>query len=131
MNELLKEKATESLIDIIDSVTEVKDFAIEQAPDVVRQLLTWEFTFSLINFLAGVLCLTVSIVVLVVTFKNGSKKGWTDSGDFIRASLALGLVLSVLFFITGICVAASCLTWLQIAIAPKLFLIEYAADLIN
>ena len=41
MNEALKEKAMQALSELLNLALQAKDFAVEQTPDVVRQLLIW------------------------------------------------------------------------------------------
>lgn len=112
--------------DVVNGVktvgTKAIDFASEQIPDVIHQLLLWKFTISLIWFSTGV----ISLILLGI----GLKKYWdTDIDIEIKA-------ISTVFFggligFASLAIIFTNLTWLKIWIAPKLFLLEYATDLIR
>jgi hypothetical protein len=102
--------------------TKAIDFASEQIPEVIHQLLLWKFTTSLMAFCLG-LSLFISTIIGVRLVSK--QKHWHSSDrDFcIGLTILLGGVFSTIIMCAN-------LTWLKIWIAPKLFLIEYAAELI-
>lgn len=105
------------------------DFALEQSPDVIQQLLVWNATLSAISMLAFVLLAIAWIVAEIKLFNKLKKEEQLDDIDaiffvYIAGGLARiipTLAISHLFS----------LTWLKILIAPKLYLLEYAATLIK
>ena len=104
-------------------------FVVSEAPVVIEQLLAWRFTISLAGFVAGLILACLVVPAFLVTTKGWFNKYEHDTINAL-ASVA-GTTISILLCVFApICVASN-LTWLQIAIAPKLYLLEYAADLIK
>lgn len=124
----------------IDSATA---FLGEQIPDVIHQLLMWE---AISNGVLAVL-LTIPLLIFIVVMKKGlwlgehdqhgwyekSQRGWCrdSKGDFLEDGLARATVPTI--FACGM--FSLSLEYygvvLKILIAPKLFLIEYAATLLK
>ena len=123
------------LVDTIQKVTDVAgqvtsktiDFASEQIPDVVHQLLMY-------NLVKELVWVGISFGVIA-----GVVKGWfvlrkaVGASDFfdeesLIAYSIMGFFVSVGFFISGMC---SIMAALKIYVAPKLYLIEYVAHLIR
>ena len=102
-------------------------FVAEEAPIVVEQLLAWNFTVSLLLFLAG--AIVVLAMAILIKWINKCSKGDKYSYEWLDAD---GCEIFLLLpFIGGVALIGCNLTWLKIAIAPKLYLLEYAADLIK
>lgn len=122
------QQAVSSLIEKSLSAFEAgADFMAAQLPDVVQQLLLWHLALSATKAVAAVLLL----VVLVIATYKGHKwamacKGYTDPWFFFTMGSALGwgVGATALSFLWN-------LTWLQIWVAPKIFLIEYAARMVT
>lgn len=142
MNEELKQKAAQALSEILDLALKTKDFVIEQAPDVVKQLLAWNFTLS---FLSTCVFLTVlGLMILAGRYlwvrrpfpdcrstpeEDAAGRNPTDAEWYNRGVACTIWIISALVFILGF--GASDLVWLKIWIAPKLFLLDYAATLVR
>ncbi len=116
----MKETLNQALKEILDAIIVTKDFVIEQAPDVVQQLLAWRFTISLVGF---VVLLLIFVVIWVISFfirKN------VDDGDEIFVIAIAGFASAIpLVLLPLVC------DWLKILIAPKLFIIEYIMGMIK
>ena len=138
----------QALIGIINKTTAGIDsattFLSEQIPDVVQQLLLWHFTYNLILFVSGVALLITTGVIL---YKYGGKgrelteeeRKYTrnthkstithdEDGIIDPRILATGFITFAILMISSSLIN---LTWLKIWLAPKIFLIEYAATLIK
>jgi hypothetical protein len=114
------------------------DFAKEQIPDVINQMMMWEFTYHLAW---GLFWVAVSLVFLglgVVCWKWSNKyhkdiKGCYSHGEaYYLLKLPMWVVIFVLLIGTipnGI--ADNFLVCAKIKFAPKVFLIEYCSDLIK
>jgi hypothetical protein len=118
---------TTSLVDIIQQVCggvkQGGSFLQQQIPDVVKQLLIWKLAESLVLLALCLLSVTSYIVGVV--------KVWNHRGanEFMPPLLVLGILF---ILIPGLCIAVlSLLTALKIYIAPKVWLIEYAASLVK
>ena len=118
----MNEKLQEALAELINLTIQGKDFVLEQAPDVITQLLAWELTINLIGFCFGVLLL-VWIPISWRMSRNGKYR--------VDDVPVLGIISSVLGGVLGIAFVSETLVWIKILIAPKIFLLEYAAELIG
>lgn len=111
----INDTVNSALLSIINDVTATKNFILAQLPDVVQQLLLWESVFW--SIWAGImLCF---IVFLSWMFRLCWK------GDEAEGCLAVGMAI---VFATCLFVGFT-LTALKPIIAPKVWLIEYAAKL--
>ena len=102
MTDQTEQALTESVTEIIGWVEQAKDFAVEQAPDVVQQLLAWE----LVTNLAGTVALLLGAAVVAwssracwrkhhALIKDGGydREDW-DAGAAITGAAAAGLFLA-------------------------------------
>jgi len=125
MTDELKQKAQEALVTIIDDALKAHDFVIEQAPDVIQQLLTYHLVFHLAFFLVGLL--------VFIALHTGSwvvVKKWPD--DYERgAQWGIFALMNLFGILIGITFIGRNLVWIKIWLAPKIFLLEYAADLVR
>jgi len=112
-------KALEKTGNVIDKAV---DMVQEQAPLLVHEVLVWYGTLGLIKFITAVLLMTVGNYVIYRLVK----KLWAAVGEpTIILAIASEIVLS----------AASIhlfnLDWLKIWLAPRLWLIEYATNMMK
>lgn len=130
MNDQLQQAVTTLIEKSLRAFEAGADFMAGQIPDVVHQLLVWHMALSAVKCGAAVLLMIALVIVDWKLFKYAKKVseetrmdealylGWGAIGSLARipAWLAtLGLLN---------------LTWLQIWLAPKIFLIEYAAKVV-
>ena len=99
-------------------------FTMDQAPDIVNQLLLWKFVQSLSIFILGFLGTCIAIGWGIFCLR---KKDWenpfNDSWEFLALPAVLGA-----FPLTGMFLSTD---WLQIWLAPKIYLLEYASKLLK
>ena len=123
----------ESLVSLLQTVAEAKDFTVAQAPEVLQQLLLYKTLFhGFSTLLAGLVLVVVVMLFLWANKKN--EEGETNyhvvlwqhdlEPPFVLGLLISGLLGTVVFFVNGV-------TLLKITLAPKLYLIEYAAGLLK
>ena len=123
MNEELQNQLTQMLADLATNAAAAKDFALSEMPDVVSQLLWWR---GIASFLFWILFLALIAAGVKLWWAFSRSEGeWPDSremaavlGGFV--CLAVGMIGFLISF-----------DWLQILIAPKVYLIEYAAELVR
>lgn len=111
------------LVDMIELAkstgTNAVEFVQAQAPDLVRQIIVWEIVSDVALIL---MCITIMLVLYKLTSK-GVKNDW-ESLPFI---IGFGdIVIGVASFATLIMSAGGLI---KAVFAPKLFLIEYVAQL--
>lgn len=108
--ELAKETTTSGIL-----------FLHQEIPEVITQLLYWKMTMSLIMFF-------IAVFLFYVAFRGFKKSSrleceelafWTALGSFLTLVIGFSVIL-----LRG-------LSWLQILIAPKIYLIEYSMKLLG
>lgn len=125
----------DALITVIKKTTDAVgagvDFLAGQIPDVIQQLLMWHAVRSGVLF---TFCVVLAIALAVVGERM--RKAYIASGKESRHGYSDdGYMFGCIFAWCGTSAAIAgmfCnLEWLQILIAPKVYLIEYAASLIK
>lgn len=120
----LEQALVEILQKTVNALEAGVDFLSAQIPDVIPQLLMWHALKSGIVFGLGVIGMIFAVVLFnkaLVAFKKA--KTYDNEGP------GFGMFLSVIGGIICFLIAYNHLDWLQILVAPKLYLIEYAAEL--
>ena len=114
----------EALAKIIDKSINAIDagvnFLSEQIPDVIHQLLLYNLVWSLIWWIVGLIGMIISVSTAFYVCKS-EKWHADETGAVCTAMLGLFLVSTLTF--------ATHWDWLQIWLAPKIYLIEYATNL--
>ena len=122
------------LADIITRVTSGADAAIqfgkEQIPEVLKQLLIWNFTFSFLIWFSATAIIIGYVVWMLTKFRwwqaNKSKTTVSQDNTYGLITSLGGIATFIMIFVFW------CnLDWLKIWVAPKLYLLEYAASLIK
>ena len=129
MNDQLQQALASILSSTLDNLSAGKTFLLAQLPDVIRQLLVWHAVKSGIAFIALVTATVLLSLIAKRLWQQGgaARGGRTDMGF----PSALGAVIISLIASATLCAALNATTWLQILVAPKLYLIEYAASLVR
>lgn len=120
MNEELQKALAAIILKFAEAMGGATDFALEQAPEVIQQLLRYNFAVSII------LCAAVSVPALFYIFK-GLPSLWRLAGsDDDGKAWTVILTVAILAAWGAILING---TWFKIWLAPKVYLIEYAASL--
>jgi len=126
--EQLKEKGSEMLIKMIDfsiqSMSDVVDFGKQQIPQVIHELLMWKATNACVWIVVGVILFILSWLTFKAINRYVATTGEEDA-------YIVHVVTAILFVIGGFFFIPNLLELLQILVAPKVYLIEYSADLIK
>ena len=116
----MNEELQKALIELLDNIRSAKDFAIEQAPDVVQEMIM----FHAITSWGGVL-ISVLLFVLAYWFVKIS----LDDDDMPNEGACAGatvLVVAGLFFL---CFNAT--TAIMITFTPKYFIVKHLSEMIG
>lgn len=129
MDQKLEEKATELLVKMIDvtvqSVSDVVEFGKQQIPDIINQLLMWKIAESGVWLVFGIIFLVVGLF-----FSNHyyNRLEELESG----LGMAVRIIGSFISLLAGsIMIVRNLLDVLYIWLAPKVWLIEYSAELVK
>lgn len=129
-------------------------FSQAQIPDVIQQLLLWKLTISLVHFILGVLTPFLCIFAcrkIISSFNlirdraiaaREKDELWTRyhaTSNMTSSSFDVSVSpFTKYLFVFIVCavgatltIALLNLTWLKIWLAPKLYLLEYAASLVK
>jgi len=127
MNEQLDNAAVDALVSIVTNAARAKEFVLSELPEVVEQLLAWKLVESIaVNLicLAAIIAIAVNIIKLVAF---GSKDNWKGDAVMVWVFITIGITTVIIitsFFLMN-------LAWIQIWIAPKVYLLEYASELVR
>jgi len=129
MNEQLQLELTKIITNINSGVTTLWDFLGDQTPDIVSQLLMWYCTLSALWCIISV-CLFILAIIAFIKLRRWAKgfvKQYKDdhngyNGDSETAYVVPFVVIIVLGFLS---LLSFSIEWLQILIAPKVWLLEY------
>ena len=141
MNEQLETQLVEILQSVSTSVGDAKEFIIAELPDVVQQVLSWYTVLSVVeNILAILLLIVIGYMIrnMILKPKSMNTANLVQRLSFmknhyaenrIEYSPAVLLVIAVTFGLFLVAMSKLNIVFLKILIAPKLWLIEYAATL--
>ena len=118
----MEKELQSALVEILNSTISAKNFLISEIPDVAQQLLLWKTVESLLLCI-GALILFALIVPAYRIMKKIELKYWPDEPVYVAFISALVMAVAGFFVFN--------LDWLQIQLAPKLYLAEYAMKLIG
>lgn len=133
MNEQTVNLINQILKKSIEIAEKTGTFAVEQFPDIMQQLLLWKGVGSfLIWFFMG-LFLTVANILFFIKIELPWLNGKGLDNEYYSNRWEYGPVISIniVLLFSSVMFLVYELTWLQILIAPKLYLLEYAATLIK
>jgi hypothetical protein len=138
------DKLQTALIDVVNKTVQVagdaKDFVIAQLPDVIKQLLLWKFaeSFAPMAFWFLVAFISTSIFFgttikhgdwLAATLTNGRSSDRPKNGFPRMFTGIFKAIVSLVGIIMFLC--SLNMTWLQIWLAPKVYLIEYVRNMVK
>lgn len=129
MDKQLEAKASELLVKMIDvtvqSVSDVVEFGKQQIPEVIHQLLMWNALKASIWVIVAIV-FSIFLCTVVNRAKPGLNKSESGLGTFVQIlGWLVAMIVGGSVFMTNLLQAA------YIIIAPKVWLIEYAAELIK
>lgn len=136
MNDQLQQSLSKILEQAVSGVQAGVSLLSAELPDVIHQLLMWKMIESLIWCIGGIAFTVVAIRWFVKNLGRGKEVGRKHKPTLTHDEFGnLAPWLPVLIFplasiVTIACIAIN-ITWLQILIAPKVYLIEYAASLVT
>jgi len=127
MNEELQQAMLKILSKTVDTAGKATDFMVAEIPDVIQQLLVWKMWESIFYLGIAIIVIVLWTIAEVKVFKK------IRECSNVKDTWFLYLVPGTFVRLIPTIPVSSCLnlTWLQILVAPKLYLIEYASALIK
>lgn len=140
--------ADQAILAILDAAKKTGDFVLEQAPDVVHQLLTyytlyyavWITVWSILLLLSG------RIVYIMIAAQKATRGDTYANGEYDIITPAkfprvaqwddtprgmLGILGSAIAVVSFFSLGSNGSNLLKILVAPKIWLIEYASKLVS
>ena len=127
MNETLQKALTELVEKSMEGMNSTVNFLQAEIPEVLKQLLMWHGVSNFIYFILGIFMAICLIILDVIIIRKGIKDRWDDELWMI-ATIGGAILNVIIISISSILIN---MQWLQIWIAPKVWLIEYASKLIK
>jgi hypothetical protein len=116
----LIQRAEEVLLDMVNKAAEIGSAAVDEIPLVVQELLTWKMVESIFYTLVS-----VAVFYFALRLSKWLRKSVDDLGEVV---IPIGFLNAAIY---GVSIALFSLDWLKILVAPRLYLLEYAAQLIK
>lgn len=132
----LKDALAQMITGVTQTAGQAKDFIVSQLPDVVKQLLMWKMAESIWQMFLPAIVLIVAVRICSKYRAKGREKDWkyiaeNEEADALKQIIPFALLHAWMGAMAiWFCLSAN-ITWLQIWIAPKVYLIEYAKTLVK
>lgn len=111
----------------LSGIDATKDFLNQELPGVIREVLMWHGVYSFLLAVLAVALFICSFVCMRYVFKEGFSEKYSLTKEDIK-NIARCIFSFIATFI-GLMIFD--LTWLQIYIAPKVWLIEYSKTFVK
>jgi hypothetical protein len=114
----------------VSGIDKASEFLVGEIPDVVYQLLLWHGVSSFIQFLIGVVLFTFIVWkwwfdgAMARLYQKEKEETGDGFGTMLFGNSCIGVALIPPLALINT-------EWLQIWIAPKVWLLEYAAQLVK
>lgn len=155
MDDNMKEALNSFITKSVGMLEKGVDLAGEQIPLVVQEILMWHGIMSFIFWVISIVLLTVAVVLTRKIFADHkvakeNLSRWLEAGkgdrkkyssvffyiDFdgdVDGSASMVIPCAGIFFATviGVIMFFHNFDWLQILVAPRLYLLEYASTLLS
>ncbi len=130
MNKNLQEAIAKLINESIQIFDKTGEFLDKQIPDVVEQLLLWHCIESFIIFFSWEL---IFLFGFHLYFKHKCRLFHEKDITFNNEELysIVCMVVGAFMVFVGFIVVSTHLEWLQILVAPKMFLIDYATEILK
>lgn len=136
MNEQLQQALAQVIEKATDGVQSGVSFLSAELPDVIHQLLMWKMIESLILCAGGIIFTVGAIRWFAKNSGIGKEVGTKYKATLThdeRGDIAPWIPVLIIPLVSIVVIASITIniTWLKIWIAPKVYLIEYAASLVK
>lgn len=126
MDEQLKKMLLDAAQKGINGVENTINWVLEQAPDLLEQLVLYNLVTGLVWSTIGIVGTIVSISYIKKFVTLGKEDDWDDGSNHAGTCFScLGAIISFTIFACNIGDTIKC------AFAPKLFIFEYLSKLIQ
>ena len=117
-----------------ETVAKIGDFAAKEVPPFITEYLNWQFFNAAINVALWIVPFLLFIGFICVNLKAGNwtHKKLTGEAAYPLISLLISIGVSIAFFVSFFAETVDDIKdMVQIKIAPKVYLIEKAAEIVK
>lgn len=107
---------------LTDRITKAEGFVLEQAPDVIQQIITMDVITSAVWLLAFVVSVFAIMSAYRLVWVSSSK--WKDEQDRVMARGILGFIAGLFLIALAVGITISLATIAKAKYAPKAYLLE-------
>jgi hypothetical protein len=131
----MEEKILASFETILAYANQAAEFAAEQAPLVVQELIMWgiassAFSAAMAAVLSIVFYLTAKKCYRLISAEN--EKQYSDRNEAVQVvSVITGVISGIGIPITALITITSLYDMVYVIVAPRLYVLEYASKIIN
>ena len=127
MKEELKDALQDKTLNIINwlegAIKTSTDFASEQIPLFIQELLHYNFVMSLSWFILGIVGVITMVIGAILLIK------WANKNFHVRDDACyFGLIFLSLGFVCSSLMVFNNLDWIKIKLAPRVYLMEYVKE---
>ena len=108
------------LVEMLSSVIAARDFIVAELPEVITQLLVWKSLESILSLLF--------IIILTPLVWEGRRRFLTSCTENDTIDKMFSALICAVLNVTAV-LSLPFLDWVQIWLAPKVYLIEYVTKL--
>lgn len=125
MNEELQNSLAELIAKSVQTAESAKSFLLSEMPEVVQQLLTWKLAEGFLRF-----SISIAAIISIVFISKVMVRKVVYQSENNKEPVALFLIVPA-FILLLLSVEMFSLEWIQVWLAPKVYLIEYAGELLK
>jgi hypothetical protein len=131
-NKLVKSSTVDRLFDeLLVSIHDAKDFAVEQAPEIAKQMIAEEIAVNQVQIVSSVAVLTLVLLAVLFCVFGPVVRDWNGSQD---APLIITKFVLSLASIPGTLISIgtlynSSMALMKLRVAPKVFLLKKLSKL--
>lgn len=140
MNEQLQAELTKIITNVNNGTESAWSFINGQAPDVIQQLIVWYGVKSFLSFCIWIIFIIAGYIAVIKLFKlskrlsdkekeRAKNKAYSHYDPFPYVAIWL-VPLIIAATLTPIIITEN-ITWLQIWIAPKVWVLEYVTSVVK
>jgi hypothetical protein len=128
MNDELQKTLNDLIHSTVDAAGAAKTFVMGELPDVLHQLLVWKLASTCISAVVSLCVFTACIwaICTIVKLIKAETPGCDSEGAF--AIVFISVIVSMASALFAVHYVGEAI---EIYLAPKVYLIEYAAELIK
>lgn len=134
MNEQTQNLINQTLVGVIENAAQAKEFVLSEAPEILNQLVLYKTVEHGFLTLFGIILITTFFCLInpfIKYCKEANDADYGEEGPYIFKAV-ISAIIGLASIIAGLILfCENILQFIKVFFAPKIYLIEYAASLVN